>query len=300
MPAIPLADWPVAQAGGAANVVDVVTGAERTSPASPLDRSRALLVAAHGPPALAVTALAGLLSVAAGHAVGTTLLVVAAVLTGQLSIGWSNDLIDLGRDRRVGRTDKPLVTGALPVSWVRTACALAVVATVPLSFACGAAAGAVHLLCVAAGWAYNLGLKGTWWSWLPYAVAFGALTVFVSLAGPDGQAPPWWWPVAGALLGVGAHLLNVLPDLEDDDATGVRGLPHRLGPRWIPGLAAAVLLAASAVILVGADVPTGPALGAAALVLALAAVVVTRSGKVPFAAAIGIALVDVVLLVVAA
>ena len=53
-------------------------------------------------------------------------------------------------------------------------------------------------------------------------------------------------------------------------------------------------------ILVGADVPTGPALGAAALVLALAAVVVTRSGKVPFAAAIAIALVDVVLLVVAA
>src|SRR3712207_7375206 len=34
-------------------------------------------------------------------------------------------------------------------------------------------------------------------------------------------------------LGVGAHLLNVLPDLEDDAATGVRGLPHVLGPRRI-------------------------------------------------------------------
>ena len=284
----------------AATVVDVVSGAERIPTASPVARSRALLAAAHGPPALAVTALAGLLSVAAGHPATTSLLVVAAVLTGQLSIGWSNDLIDLARDRRVGRTDKPLVTGVLPVSWVRAACTLAVVATVPLSFACGAAAGAVHLGCVASGWAYNLGLKATWWSWLPYAVAFGALTVFVSLAGPDGHAPPWWWPVAGALLGVGAHLLNVLPDLDDDDATGVRGLPHRLGARRIPGLAAAVLLAASAVILVGADVPTVPALCAAALVLALAAVVVTRSGKVPFAAAVGIAVVDVVLLVVAA
>ena len=101
-------------------------------------------------------------------------------------------------------------------------------------------------VCVAAGWAYNLGLKRTWWSWLPYAVAFGALPAFVSLAGPDGEAPPWWWPVAGALLGVGAHLLNVLPDLADDEATDVRGFPHRLGPRRIPGVAAAVLLGASA------------------------------------------------------
>ena len=120
-----------------------------------------------------------------------------------------------------GRTDKPLVTGALPVRWVRTACALAVVATVSaLPRAAEWARAPVHLASVAAGWAYNLGLKRTWWSWLPYAVAFGALPAFVSLAGPDGEAPPWWWPVAGALLGVGAHLLNVLPDLADDAETG--------------------------------------------------------------------------------
>ena len=35
-------------------------------------------------------------------------LVTAAVLCGQLSIGWSNDLVDLARDRAVGRRDKPL------------------------------------------------------------------------------------------------------------------------------------------------------------------------------------------------
>jgi 4-hydroxybenzoate polyprenyltransferase len=259
----------------------------------------ALLAAAHGPPALAVTVLAGLLSVAAGHDTRTTLLVVVAVLSGQLSIGWSNDLIDLARDREVGRSDKPLVTGALPVAWARAACALAVVATVPLSLLCGVGAGAVHLVCVGAGWAYNVGLKRTWWSWVPYAVAFGALPAFVALAGPDGEAPPWWWPVAGALLGVGAHLLNVLPDLADDEATEVRGFPHRLGPRRIPGVAAAVLLGASAAILVGAGVPLVLALLTALVLLALAVVVVTRTGKVPFAAAVGIALVDVVLLVAA-
>jgi 4-hydroxybenzoate polyprenyltransferase len=281
------------------SVTDVTAGTAGVPPASAAARFSALLTAAHGPPAVAVTVLAGLLSVAAGHGRATTVLVVAAVLTGQLSIGWSNDLVDLDRDRSVGRGDKPLVTGTLPVVWVRASCAVAVVATVPLSLACGAVAGGLHLVGVAAGWAYNLGLKRTWWSWLPYAVAFGALPAFVSLAGPDGEAPPWWWPVAGALLGVGAHLLNVLPDLADDAATDVRGLPHRLGRRRIPGVAAAVLLGASAAILLGAGVPLVLALLTALVLLGLAAVVVTRTGKVPFAAAIGIALVDVVLLVAA-
>ena len=165
---------------------------------------------------------------------------------------------------------------------------------------CGAGAGALHLTSVAAGWAYNLGLKRTWWSWLPYAVAFGALPAFVSLAGPDGEAPPWWWPVAGALLGVGAHLLNVLPDLADDAATDVRGFPHRLGPRRIPGVAAAVLLGASAVDPGGRRRPARarPA-DRASPCSSWPRVVVTRTGKVPFAAAVGIALVDVVLLVAA-
>ena len=286
-------------AAGPDSVTSVTAGTAGAPPASAGARLTALLAAAHGPPALAVTVLAGLLSVAAGQEPATTLLVVAAVLTGQLTIGWSNDLVDLDRDRAVGRTDKPLVTGALPVRWVRTACALAVVATVPLSLLCGVGAGALHLASVAAGWAYNLGVKRTWWSWLPYAVAFGALPAFVSLAGPDGEAPPWWWPTAGALLGVGAHLLNVLPDLADDAETDVRGFPHRLGPRRIPGVAAAVLLGASAVILVGAGVPLSLGLGTGLVLLALGSVVVTRTGKVPFAAAVGIALVDVVLLVAA-
>ncbi len=52
----------------------------------------------------------------------------AAVLAGQLTIGWSNDLIDLRRDREVARTDKPLATGAVSVRMVRTACAVTVVA----------------------------------------------------------------------------------------------------------------------------------------------------------------------------
>ncbi len=257
---------------------------------------RGLVESAHVGPALAVTVLAGLLAAAQGLDPGRGALVVAAVLAGQLSIGWSNDLVDLDRDRAAARSDKPLATGQVPVALVRGCCGAAVAACLLGSLACGLAAGAVHLVCVAAGWAYNLGLKSTVLSWLPYAVAFGALPVFVALA--DGEAPPWWWPVGGALLGVGAHLVNVLPDLDDDAATGVRGLPHVLGARRIAPVAACVLVAATVVALAGAAPGTAALLVAALVVLALALVVVTSSGRRPFVAALGIALVDAVLLVV--
>lgn len=258
---------------------------------------RGLAGSAHAGPAVAVTVLAGLLAAAQGLDAGTAVLVVAAVLAGQLTVGWSNDLVDRARDRAAGRADKPLATGESSVTVVRAACAGAVVACVILSLALGVVPGLVHLACVASAWAYNLGLKATVWSWLPYALSFGGLTAVVSYAGD--AAPPWWWPVGAALLGVGAHLLNVLPDLDDDAATGVRGLPHRLGPRWIAPVAAAVLVAATAVVLVGAAPAPGVQAVAAVLALGLALVVVRGSGRLPFLAAIAIALLDAALLVVA-
>ncbi len=244
-----------------------------------------------------MTVLAGLLSVAQGLTVSRAGLVVAAVLAGQLSVGWSNDLIDAGRDRDTGRPDKPLATGELTGGLVRAACAAAVVACVVLSLACGVVAGLVHLACVAVAWGYNLGLKATVASFVPYALAFGGLTAFIALAG--GETPPWWWPAGAGLLGVAAHLLNVLPDLDDDAATGVRGLPHRLGRRRITPVATVVLLVASGVVVLGGRPPFAAALLAGVAVVALAAVVVTGSGRRPFAAAVGIALVDAVMLVVA-
>jgi 4-hydroxybenzoate polyprenyltransferase len=257
-----------------------------------------LVRAAHPGPAFAVTLLSGLLAWAAGLDAGRAALVVAAVLAGQLSIGWSNDLVDARRDRAVGRTDKPLAIGHLAERAVRAACAVAVVACVPLSLLCGWLAGLVHLACVAMGWAYNLGVKSTVLSWLPYAVAFGGLPVFVSLAGAPHDAPPWWLPLAGALLGVGAHLVNVLPDLADDEATGVRGLPHRLGARGASTLAAVVLVGATVVLVVGAPLgSTAVAAAALVAVVVLALLALVARGRTPFRAAIAMALVDVAMLV---
>lgn len=257
-----------------------------------------LLRAAHPGPAFAVTLLAGLLGLAVGLGPVDVLLVVAAVGTGQLSIGWSNDLVDASRDRAVGRTDKPLATGEIDLRLVRAACAVALLATVPLSLATGVVAGLVALVTVASGWAYNLGLKSTAWSWLPYALAFGALPAFVSLVDNADRLPPWWMVAAGALLGVGAHLVNVLPDLADDAATGVRGLPHRLGERRSSALAAAVLVAATVVIVLGAPVGSVAVASVSLVVVGgLALLALVTTGRTPFRAAIAMALVDVAMLV---
>lgn len=261
-----------------------------------------LLRACHPGPTAAVTTLAGLVALGVGHDGGTIALLVAAVLTGQLSIGWSNDLVDAGRDRQVGRSDKPLATGELSEQVVRVALVLTLAACALLSLLCGPWSGLAHLgLVVGSGWAYNLGLKRTVWSWLPYAVAFGSLPAVVTLALEPAVLPPAWMLLAGALLGVGAHLVNVLPDLDDDASTGVRGLPHRIG-RWATQLSATAVLSAASVVVVVA--PAGPtpvwAWVCLAAVVALALVSVRGAGRAPFQAAVVIALIDVVVFTVRA
>ena len=220
--------------------------------------ARALVAASHPLPSAAVTAFAVAVSAAAGRAPGGVLLTGLAVLAGQLSIGWSNDLLDRKRDTAAGRSDKPLATGAADPRTVRRATWLAVVACVPLSLASGLLAGTVHLVAVSGGWAYNLGLKRTWASPAPYAVSFALLTCFITL-GLDGAPWPQPWAVgAGALLGVGAHFLNVVPDVDEDLAEGVRGLPQRIGAR-ASAVTGAVLMAAAATLAVAG--PEGPVPG---------------------------------------
>ncbi len=211
----------------------------------------ALVRASHPVPSVAVTVLATLLAISAGHDLRGCLTIAAMVLAGQLSIGWSNDAIDAGRDIAAGRRDKPIANGDISRQAVANAASVALALCVPLSLSAGLAAGLVHLVAVAAAWAYNLGIKSTIWSPLPYAVAFGLVPVFVWLALPSEPLPPWWLVTAGALLGVGGHGANTLPDLVSDKATGVNGLPQRLGAARTAALSAGCLTAAVFVLALG-------------------------------------------------
>jgi 4-hydroxybenzoate polyprenyltransferase len=125
---------------------------------------------------------------------------------------------------------------------------------------------------IASAWTYNAGLKATALSVVPYLVSFGLLPAIVTLSLPTPAPAVWWAAAAGALLGVAAHFTNVLPDLEDDRKTGVRGLPHRLGRRT-SGLVTLLALG-TATVLVFAGAQVEPALGWTALTLGLAVTVV--------------------------
>ena len=262
-----------------------------------------LALACHPGPTVAVTAFAVAMAAGAGAPVRTTVLVGAAVLTGQLSIGWSNDWIDAGRDAAVGRSDKPVGAGRLSVATVRTAALAALAACIVLSLSLGWRAGLVHLATVASAWSYNAWLKSTIWSWAPYAFSFGFLPMAIALALPGYPLAAWWAVLGGALLGVGAHGANVIPDLQDDQSTGVRGLPHRVGGT-VTSIGSAVALAAATVLVVLAP-PGDPSIGgAAALVVALGLTILGTTialnggrSRLPFTAAIAVAGVDVVLLV---
>lgn len=257
---------------------------------------KGLALACHPGPTVAVTALVTAVAWSAGRGLTGSLLVAATILTGHLSIGWSNDAIDATRDSIVNRRDKPVVLGLVGRRTLWIAAVVALVVTIPVSLANGLLAGLAHLLFVACAWAYNLGLKSTPVSWLPYAVAFGALPSFVTL-GTSGEWAPWWATAATALLGVGAHLANVVPDLADDLATGVRGWPQRLGQA--SRLLAPLPLAVATVLLTVA--PAGPIGVVGWIALAVVAVllgVIVAWKQAPFLVTIGVAVVSVVVLVV--
>lgn len=207
-------------------------------------------MASHPIPALGVPVIAAGLAIYAGAQYATALLIFAVFLIGQLSIGWSNDFIDAARDQAVNRRDKPVVAGLISAQTLRTAAILAATITVPISFLLGPIAAAWHLVLVAGGWVYNAALKSTAWSWVPYALAFGALPLAVWFAVPPHRAPAWWLVLAAAVMGSAAHFANVLPDLAADRATGVRGLPHRWGRLGSAVATLLLLLTATALVTV--------------------------------------------------
>ena len=243
---------------------------------SPWRLVRALALSCHPIPSVAVTALSAGLAALAGLPLGRGALVTGAVFTGQLSIGWSNDYIDADRDRASLRSDKPLATDEIAPRTIGIAAAVAVVCTIALSALLGWPSGAVAILTVLTAWAYNLGLKGTVLSWLPYAVAFGLSPAIATLAASPPRWPAAWVLSVGVLLGTAAHLGNVLPDLADDAATGIRGLAHRIGARATALTAAGLLLAASVVILLGPYGHAGPWRWAGLLAAVLMAGAATR------------------------
>jgi 4-hydroxybenzoate polyprenyltransferase len=195
----------------------------------------ALVLASHPLPTAAMTLALTLAAALSGRSLVECLLVAVTIFTGQLTVGWLNDLLDRNRDRQVGRQDKPVAMDMVEPGTLGFATACAVLLVVPLSIANGTVAGIAHLLALVSAWLYNVWFKRTALSWLPYAISFGLLPAFLSYGGLGGGyhggPPTWAMTILAAMLGVGIHFLNALPDLVEDKETGVRHLPLRIALR---------------------------------------------------------------------
>jgi 4-hydroxybenzoate polyprenyltransferase len=205
---------------------------------------------------------------------GRLALLAGLLACNQYAAGALNDAVDAPADAAAGRA-KPIQTGAISRRAVAVLAVAAGVASLGFGLALGPATFALAVAGLACAWGYDLWLKGTAASALPFAVAVPLVPLFGY--GAAGRFPPvlWWaWPT-GALLAVAVNLADSLPDVERDRATGVQGLAVRLGVRRAALLTGASYAGALVVALVSGleagDRPVVVAGAAVAAVLGVAA-----------------------------
>jgi len=195
-----------------------------------MKKLRGLLKASHFGPTLLVTAISF------GFATyywweGPAYVIAFGVFTGQLVVGWSNDLYDYEDDLRHNRQNKPLVAQSISretlQKWLRFMVPFSFIANLfgPL----GIKGGLVYMLGIACGIAYNFYFKFSPLSPLPYAIAFAALPSSIAIS--KEITPPTWMWLGGALFGMAAHFINVIKDMKEDQVSQIRGLPQILGTK---------------------------------------------------------------------
>lgn len=190
----------------------------------------ALVMATHFPQALTMLVMTTVASALYGQHGIQLLFLAIATAAGQASIGWGNDYIDANTDKALNRTHKPSVKYSLEPKSLRTPIMVALVVMVPFSFlAAGLVGGLANILAVASAQVYNRYLSRTIWSWLPYAVSFALLTVFITQSSSVELWPSWQVVCIASCVGVIAHVFNALPDLQIDKEAKLGGLVVSLG-----------------------------------------------------------------------
>jgi len=181
---------------------------------------------------------------------GSALLIALSIFSGQLVVGWSNDLIDYADDLSHQRLNKPLVAELITRKFLQSCLSIVLPAALLLNLLgpLGLVAGTLSLFTIGWAVAYNFYFKFNIFSPLPYAIAFALLPSFIAISA--GYSPPIWMWLCGALFGVAAHFLNVIKDMEQDHASGIKGLPQRCGRGASIITAIALIVIAIAVLLV--------------------------------------------------
>jgi 4-hydroxybenzoate polyprenyltransferase len=195
---------------------------------SALAQGFVFLRAAHFGPTVIVTVTTFLLSLSQ-YSLIDSIRVAIAIFAGQLVVGWSNDFIDAPLDIAAQRTKKPIVNKEINPEQLKKTIfgALFVALILSLFSPLGLTGTLIHFLGILSATFYNLKLKSTILSPIPYIVSFGALPWAIYL--PVGNQPPLWLFIDFMLIAVAFHFFNVLKDFQWDINQGVLGLPQRLG-----------------------------------------------------------------------
>jgi 4-hydroxybenzoate polyprenyltransferase len=210
----------------------------------------------HPFPSILVTIAAGVFAemAAAGHAAPDRVLRLAiSVLCSQFAIGCANDVVDRHLDL-VTKPWKPVARGTISPTAATTVAALLSFACLALSASLSAASAAAAAVGLGCGLTYDLWLKRSRWSWLPYGLAIPTLPVWAWAAMDKLTARLLLAYPLGLLLGLSLHLANTLPDIEGDKKFGVEGLAHGLGRRRSLALCWGAMAAAQALTLALAPV----------------------------------------------
>jgi 4-hydroxybenzoate polyprenyltransferase len=176
----------------------------------------------------------------------TTAAMALAMFFAQSCIGVTNDVFDRRLDAET-KPWKPLVSGLVAPSSAAILAGACLAAALVLGATIGPASMGLLALGTACGLAYDVRLKRTLLSAVPFMIAIPTLPAWVYVSFDRWQSGLWWLLPLGALIGLSVHLANTLPDIDSDTAHGVDGFAHRLGVRrsmylsWIAFAAALAL-----------------------------------------------------------
>jgi 4-hydroxybenzoate polyprenyltransferase len=205
-----------------------------------------LAKASHFGPSLLVTSLSYFFAQLYWQS-GSALIIALGFFSGQLNVGWSKDLIDYADDLSHHRMNKPLVARLITRKYLQAwlAVMIPVALVINLFGPLGFVGGGLSIFAIIWALGYNFYFKFNVFSPLPYAVAFAILPSCMAFS--QDKTPPTWMWLGGALFGMAAHFLNVLKDMDQDHASGIKGLPQRCGKTG--SIIAAVILIALGVTL---------------------------------------------------
>jgi 4-hydroxybenzoate polyprenyltransferase len=198
-------------------------------PATSAARFGGLLRLVHPFPSLLDAAVTAAIAAIAGAGAGLVALLAGAMLLLQLGIGAANDWADAAADR-TAQPGKPVPSGLVRRSAAARIAFVAAAAGLGLAALAGPAPLAVAAVGLGAGLAYDLRLKGTRWSWVPYAIGIPLLPVFAWLGATASLPAPFAVLVPIAMVaGAALAVANALADLERDRDAGTATVATSLG-----------------------------------------------------------------------